>query len=444
MTATAQGDRFTGWAQGLDLDLGRDARRAVAALLGLFAIALLWGAFAPLSGAVAAGGVIAARGKNVVVQHLEGGVVARVLVREGETVRQGQPLISLDPVAAGAALQRIRLQLDAARALEARLVAERDGRSAIAFPADLLARGGEPHVARAIASQRNEFAARRGSLTASTSVFRQQIAALQEEVQGAAAQRVSVAEQSRLIADELADARTLYEKGYGTKPRVLALERAAVQLQGTDSDLAARAAQARQTIAEVQNRILALEREFAEKAVSDLRTVQIQVGDLQERMTASSDVVRRLAVRAPVGGRVLQIRPNEPGAVIAPGDAVAEIVPSGAGLVVEARVQPGDVEQVRVGQETELRFTAFGVGQPPIGSGKVLFVSPDRLVDSDSGMSYFVVRIAIAAIESDRVGLRDLAAGMPVEAYIRTDERTFFDYLLRPFSDVVARGLREA
>jgi HlyD family type I secretion membrane fusion protein len=438
MSRTTQS--FETWHQ----DLKPSARLPI--LAGVLAIAIglgggtFWAATAPIDSAAVAPGVVVAAGQNKAIQHLEGGIVEEILVNEGEPVTRGQVVVRMSKTAPEAAHKSLLLQNDELRAVEARLVAERDGREEIDFPADLGNRKEAPEVARILDGQRNEFSARRESLKSEVSIHEAQILALREEIGGLDVQRESTTDQLVLIKEELADSNKLLAKGLMQKPRVLALERNATELSGNQGQLTASIAKAQQNILAAQAQISTLKKDWLEKLISQLRDVQFKIANTGEQLRAASDVEKRTEIRSPVDGIVIKLHVNTIGGVVRPGDLLLELLPTGAALLIEARIDPDDVDVVFPGRMAQLRFPSLRALTTPTFEGRVEFVSADRLVDRESQHVYYLARVRMDAKDID--GLK-LYPGMPVEVFVETGERTVLQYLAGPLSDMIAHSWRE-
>lgn len=431
---------FDTWHQGLK----PSARWPV--FIGAFAILLglggggYWAATAPLNSAAVAPGVVVAAGQNKVIQHLEGGIVEEILVSEGATVAAGQILIRMSKTAAEAAHRSLLLQHDELRAVEARLLAERDGRDEIDFSSGLMSREGDAEVARIIDGQRNEFAARRESLKSEASIHEARILALREEIGGLEIQRNSMNDQLTLINEELADSNKLLAQGLMQRPRVLALQRTATELSGNQGELTATIAKAQQNILAAQAQISTLKKDWLEKLIAQLRDVQFKIADVGERLRAASDVAMRTEIRSPVAGIVIKLHVNTSGAVVRPGDLLLELLPTGAGLLIEARVNPDDIDIVFPGRMAQLRFPALRTRTTPTIEGQVEFVSADRLVDRETQQAYYLARVRF---DAGHVSGLKLYPGMPAEVFVAAGERTVLEYLMGPISDVIAHSWRE-
>jgi HlyD family type I secretion membrane fusion protein len=438
MSRTAKA--FDSWHKGLQPSARSPILAGILAIAVFFGAGGFWAATAPLDSAAVAPGVVVAAGQNKVIQHLEGGIVEGILVNEGDTVATGQVLIRMSKTAAEASHQSLMLQHDELRAIEARLIAERDGRSEIEFPADLANAKDDTGIARVIDGQRNEFTARRDSLNSSISIYAAQIQALHEEIGGLEVQRKSTADQLALMNEELADSTKLLDKGLMPKPRILALQRNATELSGNQGELTSKIAKAEQDILAAQAQISAVKKDWLEKLISQLRDVQFKIADIGEQLRAASDVAERTEIRAPVAGIVIKLYVNTIGGVVKPGDLLLELLPTEAGLLVEARVDPDDIENVFPGRTAQLRFPALKQRTTPSFGGKVEFVSADRLVDHDSQRAYYLARVRMDA--KDINGIK-LYPGMPAEVFIETGERTVIQYLTGPLTDIIAHSWRE-
>ncbi|HZH28053.1 MAG TPA: HlyD family type I secretion periplasmic adaptor subunit [Azospirillaceae bacterium] len=418
-------------------------------IAGLVTIAItfggfgVWAALAPLDSAVVAQGVVVVESNRRDVQHLDGGIIAEILVRDGAVVNSGDVLIRLDPTRAHASLAIVRGQLDATRALQARLRAEQSGASQVEFPADLVARAHDPAINDLLRGQEEIFKARRNSINGQTEILRQRIGQFQQQIGGLRAQEQSRDRQIRLIGEELRGTRDLAEKGYAPRTKVLALERETARLEGDRGEHLAALARTQQSIGEAELQILQLTRTFREEVAKSLQEAQNQILELQERETAALDVVRRLEIRAPADGTVVGLAVTTVGAVIAPGRTILQVVPVRDTLLVEAQLQTTDVENVVVGQRGIINFTALQQRTLPNLTGTVLSVSADRLVDERTGTPYFKARLLIDEESLEKIGDRRLVPGMPADVMIATGERTALQYLIDPLSQIVDYAMRE-
>ncbi len=405
----------------------------------------LWSMLAPIDGAVVASGEVVVESNRKTVQHLEGGVIGEILVREGETVRAGAVLARLDDTVQTANVALVDGQLAELYARRARLEAERDGRDEVAQArgaADIVA--GDLFADR-LAGQRKLFAARRATRLTQISLLQERIVQQNERIGGLDAQILSLRGQISLIEDELAGVRKLHAQGYVPLTRLRALEREALRLRGERGALTGSVAEATSIIAEARLQIERLEESGREEAIMELRDCEASIAELEERRVTALDALRRTEIHAPQGGRVLNLAVHTVGGVIAPGAPLMEIVPDGDRLRVKAHVAPRDVDNVRPGQETLVRFSAFGSRLTPEVAGVVRDVSADRLSDQATGAPFYLVLVDIpegAALENVLEG-RPLLPGMPVETFIRTGSKPAISYLLKPLTDAIARSMRE-
>lgn len=403
-----------------------------------------WAATAPLASAIPAPAVLSVKGERKQIQHLEGGIVERILVEEGERVEKGQTLVVLDRVQAGATTARLRLQIDQQLAIQARLRAELADADEIEFPQELLERADtDPKVMDIITAEVDQFNARRESLDGQITILEQRIEQLQDQIRGLQTQRQSRFDQLDIFAAEVVGLRELYEKGYYPRTQVLAVERAMARLQGEVGSDDAEIARARNGVGESKTQIINLEQRFREDAIEQLRGVQANLADLQERMAVAKDILRRVEIRAPQTGIAQNVKTHTIGGVVRPGETILEIAPQDEELLVEAKIAPSDVDGVTIGQSAEVRFSALNLRSTPSTFGVVRTVSGDRLIDEASGQPYFLVRVEVSAEERAKLGDVKLSAGMPAEVLIQTGERTALQYLLKPLTDALARGLNE-
>lgn len=401
-----------------------------------------WAALAPLDSAVVAPGTVAVYSNRKTVQHLEGGIVAEIFVRDGDRVAAGDLLVRLDATRADASLALIEGRLDELQAEAARLAAERDGRDAIAFPPDLQARAHEPKLAPILAGQRALFAARRQSKAGEIAILKRRIARSNDEIGGLEAQRQSRARQIAILDDELRGLRSLFEKGFAPRTRILALERNREALNGERGELTAAIARAGSDIAESELQIVQLESRFREQVLEDLRQVSAEIHELAERRIAAADERRRTDIVAPRAGIVVGLDVFTQGGVITPGQPILHIVPDNDEHIVEAQLRPEDIDRVIAGQPATVRFPAFNARTTPTLEGSVLTVSADRLIDKLTGAPYYQAKIRIPEAELARLNGQALVSGMPAETFIAAGPRTALNYLLKPFLDALTRATK--
>ncbi|WP_099866391.1 HlyD family type I secretion periplasmic adaptor subunit [Pararhizobium haloflavum] len=401
-----------------------------------------WASYAPLASAVTASASVVSEGRTQVVQHLEGGIVAEVNVREGQMVERGEVLFRLDPVQAASRADRFRNQLHARQVQAARLRAERDDRAEIDFPEHILERESSD-IQAMIEGEQRLFLERRQSFEGQIELLEAKIIQFNLEVNGLNVQEGSKREQIRLITEELDSLRPLLEKGLVARSRLLALEREAARLEGEVGDIESRRARANESATEARLEMEQLKQQFREEVVAELREVETQIADLEEQLTAAEDVMSRLNIHAPTTGVAQNVAVTTLGAVISPGEPLLEISPEQAELVVAARVTPLDVHDVKLGQRAEVRFVALDVRKLPSIFGEIRSVSGDRIVDQSNNTEYFLVQVSVPPEEMKKLGDQTVHPGMPADIIVPTGSRTFMDYLLRPLSDAITRGLNE-
>ena len=403
-----------------------------------------WAALAPLHSAAIAQGEVVVESSRQTVQHKEGGIIQKILVKNGDRVEAGEVLVRLDATQERARLDLLKARYHTSLAREARLVAEMSDRSEIDFPKDLLAaRDAYPSVREMIQTQRELFGERRTSLEGEIDVLKQRIDQHKEEISGLRAQIGSIGEQTQLIDQETQSVARLVDKGLERKPRLLALQRRQAELKGQRGDLLSRIARAKASISEAEARIIQIRNRRREEVVTQLRETRDTLFEVQERLHAQHDVLDRTKIQAPVSGTVVDLQYHTAGGVISPGSKVTDIVPNQERMMVEARVQPSDIDVVRAGLAATVRFTAYSQRTTPSVQGTVTQVSADRLVDEKSGNAYYKARIELDPSTVENLKNVDLYPGMPADVMIRTGERTALDYILSPITDTLARSMRE-
>jgi len=412
----------------------------VAAFFGGFGV---WGALAPLESAAIAPGVVQVDTRRKTIKHLEGGIVEEILVRDGDHVAAGQVLVRLDDTQARATLDLLHGRWSAMRARESRLVAERDGLDEVPFPAELLAEHDDPDVAEHVEAQSRIFHARRASLEAQRAILGQRIAQYAEEIRGVEGKIASDERRYAIIREEVADLESLFDKGLVDKARMLALKRAQAEIEGERSENLARIARARQNIKEAELRITTLETELVREAVEGLREVRGELFDLEQRMRAARDVLARTEIRAPQEGTVVGTQVHTTGGVVGSGEALMDIVPAGDRLVIEARVDPTDIDVVHEGLAAKVRLTAYSQRRLRPLEARVAWVSADRMEDRRTGAGYFLTRLELTEDPAALLEGATVNPGMSAEVMIITGQQTPVEYLLKPLTATFRRALRE-
>lgn len=411
----------------------------------LFGFIFLWAALVPLqSGAVAIGRIVVDSNRKE-IQHLEGGIVKEIAVREGDNVKAGQILVRLDNTTSQARSDLLRGEYIAARASEARLLAERDNKAEVTFPEELTRlESTDEQVRTNLDSQRRLFASRRESLQGQIDVLNQKIGQSGSEISGLREQGSAASQQIALLNEEIDVVKGLLAKGNALKPRLLALERQRADLLGQRGQAQAMISRANQTSNESKINILNLKTDFLNKVVAELKETQTQVSTLSEQMRSAGDVARRVDITAPIAGTVTGLMVHTIGGVVKPGDTLMTLVPQDDKLIVEARVTPQDIDVVHPGLEAQVRLTAFKARYLRPAKGKVITVSADRFDDQRTGEGFYVARIEIPQSElKDIIGDVKLTPGMPAETLIVTGRRTMLSYLVRPIRESFGRAFRE-
>ncbi len=402
-----------------------------------------WSALAPLSEAAAGPGVIKVEGNRRTIQHLEGGIVREILVRDGDRVRAGDVLMRLDDVAAGAQLQALDAQRLFLVAQDARLTAELASAPAVAWPEELLARRNDPRVADAIAGQTALFIARRTAFESNQQVLATRIDQLRASTESARSQLVSQERQMALIREEMRGVAELLRLGLERRPRLLALQRAEASLVGNRDDIIGQIQRNEASLAENQAQMRAQDDMRRSEYSKEQREVRDRLAEVDERLRQARDVASRRDIVSPVSGTVLRQRFFTVGGVVRPGDPVLDIVPSEDRLIAEVQVSPTDIDVVHPGLLAEVRLPAFKQRLVPYLHGKVTFVSADAVFDERTRTSHYRANVAIDDEQLARLRGVELTPGMPVEVMILVGERTFWQYITQPLRDSFARAFRE-
>jgi len=420
--------------------------------LGFLAILILLGGFgtwsvvANISGAVIANGQIEVEQNRQVVQHPDGGVISEILVQEGDLVDTGDILLRLDANNLASELVVIEGQLFEIIARRGRLEAERDGTKDITYDTELIeaARANSNSAEKLMQGQQRLFVARLDSLEQEVSQMQKRRAQIADQIVGVVAQQTALVTQLELITQELTNQQTLLDRGLAQVSRVLNLQREEARLRGTMGELAASKAQAEGKITEIEIEVLKFGTKRREEAISRLRDLQYRELELHEQRRTLSEKLSRLDIRAPLSGIVYSMQFFAPRSVIRPADPVLYLVPQDRALVIAAKVQPNNINQIFIGQEVTLRFPSFDSRTTPELKGRVMKISADAFTDERTQVSYYRSEIALL---DDEIGKlpegATLIPGMPVQAFIRTNDRTPLAYLVKPLSDYFAKAFRE-
>lgn len=421
----------------------RHALAGYALIFSTFGVMGAWAAIARLDRAVVSPGTITMENSRKVVQHFEGGMVREILVRESQTVEQGELLMRLDPVQSRASVDLFRSQLDAGLVQEARLMAERDGAAGLELPAEILARRTDPLIARIIVDQTNQFKERQGSLKGQVELLESRARQLQTEISGIAVEKASTEAQVGFINQELVGLRTLREKNLIPMNRLLVMERERTRLEGVIGRSIADTAKAENGIGEAGLQITQIKQKLREDIAGQLLETRQKVSELREKLSVSQDVLKRLEVKAPRSGVVQSLKVYTVGQVIRSGEPLMEIVPSDDTLVVHVQFSPNDLETVHAGMPAEIKFPAFHSRRIPIILGNLETISRDRLIDETTHQPYFLGIVQISKLQIPEVMQGRLVAGMPAEVVITTGERTALNYMVAPFFEAMGRSFNE-
>ncbi len=419
---------------------GRFGLRVLALGLGGF---LLWAALAPLDEGVPSPGSVSIDTKRKPVQHLGGGIVRQVLVHEGERVQQGQLLVRLDDAATRASYETARQRYLGLRAAQGRLLAEQAGASAIAFHPELQREAVDPLVRRQMETEERLAEARRGALAADLHGLQEAVGALHAQVSAYAAMAASRRSQLALLQDELGHTRELVREGYAPRNRQLELERMAAEARAGLAELQGNSLRAQRQVAELRQRQAQRQLEYRKEVEGQLAEVSREVEAGESRYRALRDDLQRIEISAPAAGQVVGLAVQAPGAVLAPGQKLMDIVPADEPLLLESKVPPHLIDRVRAGMPVDVRFAAFSHAPQLVVDGRVLSVSSDLLAEEQTNAPYYLARVGLTDEGLRQLGPRTLQPGMPVEVVFRTGERTLLAYLLHPLSRRLAASMKE-
>lgn len=427
---------------------GSDSPRA-AILFGVAIIAVFfggfgtWAAVAPFDSAVVAPAFVKVESTRKTVQHLEGGIIRQIRVKEGQRVSAGAELIVLDQTQARSNYEIFAKQVDGLRAQEVRLIAELNHQPRVEFPAELVVREADPEIAKILQSELQQFEARRTALEGQTTILRQRIAQTKEQIVGTQAQLTAITRQLQLIGDELKDTRWLYDRGGTTLIRLRQLERTEAALHGQIGELQSNIGKLNEQIGESERQIIQLTHDQQTSVTKDLREVQGRIFEILPRLLAAKDTLDRTTIKSPNDGFVVGLTTFTLGGVIKPGEAVMQVIPEGDTLVLEAQVRVEDIESLRPSLDAIVHLTAFKERLTPIVHGKVTKVAADRLTDQRTGQPYYTIEVTIAHDQLTPERRKNLYPGMPANVSIPFGKRTALDYLVRPLMDSMVSVGRE-
>src|SRR6478736_1138317 len=408
----------------------------------------VWGNTAPIAGAVVASGVFVVTGQNKIIQHLEGGVIREIYVREGDRVEAGQVLLDLDETMPRAELQRLFLRRLRLTAIDSRLMAEMREDGEVTFPAEIVnALATTPEAKEILDNQKLAFTARRNNLDSDIKSIDESIKALEERIQGSRVQLSAVKRQIVLLDEEIETKDRLVQAGLVRKPELMVLQRTKANLEGEVGRIMGDIGDAKERIARALEQINGVRKTAIKTAVEQMHEVRGELADVRERMLSAKGILDRVRVAAPVSGVVVKLRYHTRGGVIEAGKNIMELLPLKDELIIEARLRPQDIDSVKHGQMAMVRLTALNQRITPMVSGDVIYLSADTLADEKKSQQMGPTDIYLVRVKLDAntITIPDFKAtpGMPAEVYIQTAERTFFQYLVKPIHDSMARAFRE-
>jgi HlyD family type I secretion membrane fusion protein len=410
--------------------------------LGLFGGFMAWATLAPLAEATLAPGQIRVEGTRRTLQHLEGGVVREILVRDGDRVQAGQPVMRLDTIQAESTREALRATRAALAAQAARLAAEAEDAPAIPFP-DWLRASEDPRAREAMAGQAALFAARRAALESQLAIAEAREQQGRASIEAAQGQLRAARRQLELVIQEEAMRRGLVSQGLSRLPELLAVQRARAGAEGSIEELIAQIARAEAQVAEAQSLARNARNARMQEVAAESREVAGRLAEAEERLRAAEDVAQRREILAPEAGTIVNLRLFTVGGVVRPGDPLMDLVPDQDALVAEVQIQPLDIDMVHVGLRADVRLTAFRQGVVPALEGRVTFVAADATNDPQTRMTYYRAFIALAPAQIERLPGVFLAPGMPVEAHIVTGQRSLWRYLTQPLRESMRRAFTE-
>ena len=400
-----------------------------------------WAALAPLDGAAYAPGVVTVQTYRKTVQHLEGGIVKDVLAHDGDIVKKGDPLIILDDAQLRSEYEMTRNQLIAAKAMEARLVAERDDKSVITF--DQMYEPDSPRGIEARAGETEVFNARRGARLGQVAVLQERIGQLNQQIKGTDSIIGTKQNLEQSYTGEIGDLNELLAQGFVDKQRMLEQQRKLDMLKSEVADHRSTITKTRLQINETQLQILQVNKDFNSDVVKQLAEIQTKTYDLQERTAALEDRLSRIVIRAPDDGMVIGMTVHTIGGVVRQATPLLDIVPSVSELIVEAQVAPQDINRIAIGKLADIRFSAFNSATTPVIEGSVTSISADRLTNEKTGQPYYLARVSVTEAGLKKLADRKLLAGMPADVLINTGERTMLQYLMQPARNAISQSMIE-
>ncbi|MGQ3046722.1 MAG: HlyD family type I secretion periplasmic adaptor subunit [Niveispirillum sp.] len=417
-------------------------RSGLILIAAAFGSLMIWSMLAPIAKGVVASGIVGVDSSRKTIQHLEGGIVSEILVRDGAVVKAGDVLLRLDEVTSQAQRDVLYGQFLTVKAQEARFIAERDGQKGISFPKELQGAGDNGRNAAIRQSEEEVFKSRRDAISGQLSILDQRVKQLEEQSKGLAAQVTANTRQISLIDSELEGLQQLFEKGYASKTRLLELQRRRAELDGDRGNYEAEIARNKVASGEARLQAIQVRKQFEEDVAKGLADAQAKVFDLQDRLTSAIDVLQRREVKAPADGIIVNSRVHTVGGVVRSGDPLMELVPTNDDLIIEAMVSPMDVDVAAPGMEAEIKFSSLSTRHIPILIGTVETVAADATTDQH-GNRFFMARVRVGKDQLVHLNGQKLIPGMPAEVLIKAGERTIIEYLMRPLTDSFFKAFKE-
>lgn len=430
-------------ASSIDTDLTKYTRLGWWIVIGGLGSFLLWASFAPLDKGVPLSGTVAVASNKKAIQHEAGGTVEAILVKEGDTVKAGDVLVRMNNVQAGADAETARVQYIAARTMQARLEAERDGRSRVVLPKEFVNAESDPRVLESIALQEQISNSRQAAIRSELAAISENMAGLNAQIQGLEASLLSKRQQQSLVTEQLSGMRDLAKEGYMATNRVLETEQNLASINANIAADVGNIARTKSQIAELKLQKLQRNQEYQKEVRTQLSEAQKQADALRNQLKGLDRNVSNINIKAPVAGTVVGLAVFTKGAVVAPGFKLMDIVPEGDSLVVQGQLPVHLVDKVYPGLPVNLMFTAFNQNKTPYIPGEVVNVSADRFIEEQTGQPYYKVTSKVAPEGMKLIYNLKVRPGMPVEMFVKTGERTMMNYLLRPIIDHLKLSMSE-
>jgi len=433
------------WYRDVPRDIGRQVTFGLVIIGLAFGGFGVWASTAPLAAAVISSGSFVATGENKIVQHLEGGIIKDLDVREGEQVRAGQVLVTLDETAAFSNEQQLKLRLARLEAIKARLVAQASGAERYTAPATILDASFAANIAEIRESQRAHFEAWRDKLANELQLFERNIAALEFRRGGEVARLDSMTAQRDLLLSEMSSKAALLDKGLVTRSELFEIQRAVADADGDIARLEAEIQEIDTQILKYQGELVAAGDAAQQASLQEMQSVEIELDAVREQIRNARSVLARTEITSPVDGTVVRLYYHTTGGVVESGKPILEILPSGVPLIIEAPILRNQIDDVKQGQEATVRLVALNQRTTPVLTGEVYYVSADAIPDASSQQDreVYLARVSIPTEEIARIPGFSPTPGMPAEIMIQTRERTFFEYLIKPVVDSMSRAFRE-